>query len=153
MDSKGLAKSESLFLVFARKYPTLVIHHNEGNSGIYHHNRALPLGYVSGLNTRPNECTITPSISILGVSFHPHGLKAILGLDTCEIVNELPDITNFINKNYVERLLESTSASEKIEIHCDLFTKQLAANNAKHPCIDKKAWDLILRGTDETAVL
>jgi AraC-like DNA-binding protein len=153
LDFNDISKSNSLFKVFARKYPRLVIQHNDGNSGIYHDNAALPLGYFCGLNTNPYDCTITPSISILGVSFHPHGLKAIFGVDTSEIVNELPDITNFISRDYIEKLVESKSVQEKINILCELFTKELLLNEAKQPVIEKKAWDLILRGTDEMAVV
>lgn len=148
-----IATSHSLFRVFARKYPRLVIQHNNGNSGIYHGDRALPLGYFSGLNTRPYDCTITPSIDIIGVSFYPHGLKAIFGMDTSEIVNELPDITHFISQDYIDRLVESTLVANKVKILCDLFTKELLLNEAKRPVFEKRAWTILLRGTEEREVI
>jgi AraC-like DNA-binding protein len=149
----GLSASGSIFRVFARKYPRLIIQHNNGNSGIYRGNVALPVAYISGLNTRPYDCMIDPSINILGVSFHPHGLKAIFGIDTNELVDQLPDISTFVSPNYIERILEAGSVTEKIRILCDLFTRQLLFNQAKQPLIEHEAWQIILTGTDEMAVL
>jgi AraC-like DNA-binding protein len=151
LEFTDLSSHDSLFKVFARKYPRMVFQHSNGNSGIYHGEDYLPLAYLSGLNTRPYDCGIHPSISAIGVSFYPHALRPIFGMNVSGIVNELPDISNFVNTCLVNRLLDARSTDQKVQILSDFFSRQLRRSSGEE-IVYERGWKMLMNGTDENQV-
>lgn len=151
LEFSELSAQDSLFQVFARKYPRMVFQHHEGRSGIYHGADYLPLAYLSGLNTMPYDCGIHPSISTFGVSFYPHAIKPIFGVDVAEIVNELPDVACFGKSPVVDQLLEAVTIDQKVSILSSYFTHRLRYSTGEEMRY-QAAWQELMRGTDESQV-
>ncbi|MBO9565675.1 MAG: AraC family transcriptional regulator [Niastella sp.] len=151
LEFDGIAAHDSLFRVFARKYPRMVFQHCEGRSGIYHGDDYLPLTYLSGLNTLPYDCGIHPSISTIGVSFYPHAIRPIFGINVSGIVNELPDLSHFVKTSLTNQLLDARTVMQRTTILSAFFTNRLRNSTAP----DKmyvQGWRMLLRETHEHQV-
>ncbi|WP_168208818.1 AraC family transcriptional regulator [Chitinophaga sp. XS-30] len=137
-----ITTGDSLFKVFARKFPRLVIQHNEGNSAIYEDQQHLPVSYLSGLNAVSYTCGIQPSVSITGVSFYPHAIKTFFRFDVSEMINELPDLCNFVPRAWISEIVETKDWRQRIAILVRFFTNRLlAAKEDDRLCA--MSWQLI----------
>lgn len=151
LEFTDIANHDSLFKVFARKYPRMVFQHHEGRSGIYQGKHYLPLAYLSGLNTLPYDCGIHPSISTIGVSFYPHAIRPIFGMNVAGIVDQLPDISHFGQYDLVNQLLDAPTMEKRAHILSGFFTQRLHHNAAVDKMADK-AWRVLMTSTEESKV-
>ncbi|UYQ95777.1 helix-turn-helix domain-containing protein [Chitinophaga horti] len=151
MDSRSLSPEDNTFRMFARRFPRLVFQHNDGHSAIYHGTNFLPLSYLSGLNTLPYECGIQPSFTTTGVSFYPHAVKLFFKVDACHLVNELPDLVNFVPQWLTDALLDEPLQTRRISILIRFFSKKLTENASTDP-IAEAGWRMIHQVNQKTVI-
>lgn len=99
------------------------------------------MSYIGGLNTQPYTCNILPSISVTGVSFYPSAIKLLFRTDGHELVNELPDLENFVSKELTCRVIDAHTQGEKIKIIIDYLTRMI--KNVKSNNISENAWQFV----------
>lgn len=150
LDFDHISKDNNQFRVFARRYPRIVIQHQEGRSCIQHGSDALPVAYVSGLNTRSYVCSIAPSIRTTGVSFYPNGMKLLFGVNCAHLTNELPDLINFISRDVVDRVVDTENAERRIKILSDHLIGLL--RRSKSDPLSTHGWRIVTSSTEHRLV-
>ncbi len=150
IDFDGISEHDSTFCVFARRYPRLVFQHHNGNSAIYNGADKLPISYISGLNSRPYVCGIQPRISITGVSFYPSAIKLLFGVDSVELVNELPDLVNFVPRAWIDQVLDAVTQAERIQLLIAHLSKKIAG--AKADAVAQFGWQRVGSSTEYSLI-
>ena len=140
LDFERISTDHKDFRVFARRYPRMVFQHHEGMSAISRGGDTIPVAYAAGLNTKSYTCRIAPSIRTTGVSFYPHGLKVLFGIDCNHLVNDMPDLINFVPRELIDRMLDSVKINERLQILSDYLIKRAADVSARP--ITLHAWKL-----------
>lgn len=126
LDYEHHTDSTSQIKVFADRYPHLVFQHNDGRSAFYRDGQALPSTFISGIKTKPYTCDVHNTHSATNITFYPHAIKTLFGIDTYELNDELPEIQNFAPKYLSDQLLNTESHSQRILILTDFLIKKLA---------------------------
>lgn len=125
LDLNGSCVVDQTFWMYARRYPRLVVQHYDGSSAVTNANGYLPVSYLGGLNLTPYACGIHPCAKILGASFYPHTLRRFFGFDVVDMVDELPDLTNFAPEWWVASMIEETDENRKLAKLSEFFTSRL----------------------------
>ncbi|MBW8523860.1 AraC family transcriptional regulator [Chryseobacterium chendengshani] len=114
---------EKIIKIFADRFPRLIFQNLDGHiptksdSGI-----VLPNSFLSGIITKQTKYHVKGSYSHIGVSFYPHAIKSLFGIDAQELTDSLPDITNFSSQELNEKLYDVSTHEEKIEILVQYLT-------------------------------
>lgn len=113
---------------FADRYPRLIFQDLRSYAPIKDGTgTAMPVCYLSGLDTRPSEAFWESRFSHFGVSFHPHALHTFFRIDATALTNEMPDLL-FLDKSPISNLLlKANSHQERVRLLSDYFQDKLAA--------------------------
>ncbi len=134
---------EKAFKMFARKYPRMILQHAHGKSAITSGSESLPMCYLGGLNSMPYDCRISlDATSIVGVSFYPDALNVLFDMDASEIVNQTPELVNFLPPSFIERVMEAPEEYRKIKLLENYFVAKLLAATDRNPFLNV-AWHII----------
>jgi AraC-like DNA-binding protein len=125
LDYESLSDSANQIKVFADRYPHLVFQHHGGRSAFYKNGHSLPTTFISGIKTKPYTCDVHSIHSATNVTFYPHAIKALFGMDAYELNDELPEIENFAPKYLNDLLLNTEGHSKRIKILVDFLSKKL----------------------------
>jgi AraC-like DNA-binding protein len=115
--------------IFADRFPRLIFQDLNGHvatkdeSGL-----VLPESFLSGIITKQTNYHVKGSYSHLGVSFYPHAIKAIFGIDAYEVTNSLPDLINFGAGELVKKL-QDTAHYRRVEMLSDFLIRKLRRQN------------------------
>lgn len=112
---------------FADRYPRLVFQDVGSASFIREQSGGLkPLCYVSGIDTKPTETFWESDFSHFGVSFRPHGLHAILGMDAEQLTDTTPDVCVLDMSILQEALMRAKSHELRVRAIEAYFFQQLS---------------------------
>lgn len=136
---------------FACRFPRLVFQHSNGRSAININGNKLPVSFFSGLHSCPNTLAFAPEFSLTGISFYPHTVKTIFGIDCHLLTNEFPDIHSFVPKWLEERLLNTYIQSDRIKLIGD-FIYNLVLQNEKEDTIAAGAISALNNINNENAI-
>jgi AraC-like DNA-binding protein len=126
IDCNDITNEKTLLKIFACRFPRLVFQHNNGNSALTNDAEKLPLAFLSGINIKPYSTEMDGTFSLTGVSFFPHALKSIFGIDSNEVCDGFPELTNFIPADFVERVLEEQCHSVRIDLLINYLTQKIS---------------------------
>jgi AraC-like DNA-binding protein len=122
---------------FADQYPRLIFQDIQGFEPIRHPTgSAMPVCYLSGLDTQPTEAWMSGCFSHVGVSFYPHALHALFGTAASELINEMPDIRWVCRTGIGDRLTQATSSFERVQLLTQFLMQRLCENQKSDPLIN-----------------
>ncbi len=111
---------------FADRYPRLVFQDIRGFSPIKNRlGEIKPVCYLSGIDTAPSEAFWDNRFSHFGVSFQPHALHTIFGIDATEFTNKMPDIQLLEKKDLSSRLLNAQSHEDRMSLLNEYFYEKI----------------------------
>lgn len=125
-DSMALEKKVLHIRSFADQYPRLIFQDINTFSPIKDANgNIMPLCYLSGLDTKPSDAFWDTQFSHFGVSFYPHALHALFGIDASEMTNRMVDI-NLLDKTEIPfLLLDAQDHHNRVQILSAYFYERL----------------------------
>ena len=100
----------------------------------YQGEKKLPIVYLYGQTTTCSQILVPPSFQTIGVYFYPHALKSIFGLDAWELTDDCLDLKLFPTLreyNLVERLLNLSDVSQRVELLCGYLYKLIVLHNSR----------------------
>lgn len=127
-----------------------LIYQQTDNGQFYQNSKQLPSIFLYGQATTHAELSTNGKSSITGVFFYPNALKSIFGLnadeltDTCIDIKLMPADKEF---QLSERLLNSSSIDDQIEIMSSYLISEIKKNNINSDESIQYALSLI-RGSD-----
>jgi AraC-like DNA-binding protein len=111
---------------FADQYPRLIIQDLKSSSLIKECNGSVkPYCYLSGIDTFPTETSWESRFSHFGVSFFPHALSALFGVDAVDLTNQTPDLADLGWKELAKLLCDAGAHLERVSILEQFFYTQL----------------------------
>ena len=121
--------SPDFFHTMADGCPGLIFQPTE--RGIFHHpvKDGLPDLFVFGQHTSHVLFGLTGDFTTLGVSFHPHALEALFGLDAHELTDDCADLTALVGPEggrITDRLSAAESTADKVELLNSFFRDRVA---------------------------
>lgn len=115
------------FRIFADGNPGLVFQENpdsfSGNAG-----ELLPQLFVYGSATRSTYKTAISHYRNVVVSFQPHALRSIFGLNASELTNTYADLTLYIKNQLAEKLSGTDSFLIRTKLLSEFLLKRIADN-------------------------
>lgn len=125
--------------------PELVIHygHPFAEFATDGEARPQPRAFVMGQMTRPLALNANEGLAgVLGVRFHPHGARALIGAAMDEFVDcrlTLSDLANRSTERLVDEIANAPGARARADI-LERFVASLAGANARHQDNGVTAW-------------
>ncbi|MEP6713825.1 MAG: helix-turn-helix domain-containing protein [Ferruginibacter sp.] len=149
----NIDKSSCAFTLktFACRFPRLIFQHSNGHSAVSNDRNKLPVSFFSGLHSKPNSLTFSANFSLTGISFYPHALKTIFGIDCHELTDEFPCIQSFAPKWLEERLLNTPTQSDRIKIVGD-FVYDMILRNGKEDLIAASSLSILNNTNNENVI-
>lgn len=101
--------------VMADRYPRIVIQCLEGKNAL--HSSAYNCLYAAslkGITSKPIQFQMEPSYSHLAVSFFPHGVKALFGIDGHETIDAVIDLQHFFPHDIIEKIIHARETRTRI---------------------------------------
>ncbi|WP_447637245.1 helix-turn-helix domain-containing protein [Flavobacterium microcysteis] len=112
---------------FADRYPRLVFQDICSFSPIKDARGTVrPVCYLSGIDTQPSDAFWDSQFSHFGVSFHPHALHLLFGINAAELTDQMPDIQLLDKTEIPNLLLTAKSHIERVSILSDYFYKRIS---------------------------
>ena len=131
IDHEDDGGKDKIIKIFADRFPRLIFQDLNGHVATKDANGiVLPESFLSGLITKQTNYQVKGSYSHVGVSFYPHAIKAIFGVDANELTDALPDLINFCTSGLIVRLQEATSHELRIAILGQFLMEKLLKQDA-----------------------
>lgn len=114
---------------FADRYPRLIYQDVNSSSFITETSGSTkPICYLSGIDTVPTDTYWDSRFSHFGVSFYPHALHALFGLDAAQLTDQTPDIQLLEKQELTNLLILCKSHEERVAELQKYFYKKINAN-------------------------
>jgi AraC-like DNA-binding protein len=111
---------------FADCYPRLIFQDLSSFSPIRDADgNQMPICYISGLDTRPSSASWESRFSHFGVSFYPHALTAVFGLDATGLTNQMPDILELGDGGLTSLLTLAKDHQQRVSVLSKYFYDRL----------------------------
>ncbi|THD30189.1 helix-turn-helix domain-containing protein [uncultured Flavobacterium sp.] len=112
---------------FADRYPRLVFQDICSFSPIKDAQGTIkPICYLSGVDTQPTDAYWESHFSHFGVSFQPHALHFLFGINAAELTNQTPDIQLLDKTEIPVLLLNAKNHLERVSILSEYFYKRIS---------------------------
>jgi AraC-like DNA-binding protein len=128
--------------------PGIIMVQSEGGAICDNGNKKLPDIYLHGQTVGPSKVSYHGKISVVGVSFQPHALKSIFGIDANELTHTGIDFRLIQNKkhgNLAEQIVSKETAAGKISLLSDYLLHQQQNNDRQTEAITQYALSLIIQ--------
>jgi AraC-like DNA-binding protein len=101
--------------LMADRFPRVVIQCLQGKSGLYglHREELFPAS-VKGITSRPALVQMAPTYSHVAVSFFPHALHAMFGIDAYETIDAVLDLHHFFSHELTEQIMYARSHATRV---------------------------------------
>lgn len=117
---------QQVLKLMADRYPRLIIQHLEGHSAISAQGgEVLPGAFLGGVTTRQTAYAIRGFYVHTGVSFSPHGLYRLFGVNATQLTDAWPDLAHFCPGRLRERLVLTPSPGERTDLLARYLSDQL----------------------------
>jgi AraC-like DNA-binding protein len=128
--------------------PGIIMFQSEGGAICDNFNKKLPEVYLHGQTIAPSKASYYGRFSVVGVSFQPHALESIFGIDANELTQTGIDFSLVQRKkhgNLVEQIVHEESAAGKINILSDYLVNQQQNNDRQTDAVTRYALSLIIQ--------
>ena len=114
--------------VMADRFPRIVIQCLEGKNALHStHYKGICAASLKGATSKPALVYMEPSYSHIAVSFFPHALKALFGIDGHETIDDVFDLHHFFPGHVIEKIIVAKSNQARISLLDACLLKQLNA--------------------------
>lgn len=136
-DCKDAGLPPQSVMILADRHPRLLFQCLEGRSTIRQESGDwLAPAFLSGIDTQPTRYSITGPYTLVGVSFYPHALHCLFGIDAYELNDTSVDLASFCPGSLLERMFEAVSHDERIVLLSQFLIERLQRNNLDTQLID-----------------
>ncbi len=116
-DARAETPQKILVHSFADRFPRLIFQDLSQYEPIrFQDKQTAPVCYLSGIDTSPSQASWYTHFSHFGVSFYPHALSALFGLNASSLVNTTPDICLFVNDALSSKLEKLPNHAERVTL-------------------------------------
>lgn len=113
--------------VMADRFPRIVIQCLNGKNALHSVDyESVYAASLKGVASKPASVQMEPTYSHVAVSFFPHSLKALFGIDGCETVDAVLDLHHFCPPQVIEQIMEAHQNYERIALLETYLLKQLS---------------------------
>jgi AraC-like DNA-binding protein len=113
--------------VMADRFPRIVIQCLDGKSALHSaDDDQVTAASIKGASSKPALFRMEPSYSHVAVSFFPHGLKALFGIDGCETIDGVIDLHNFFPAEFIEKIIGARNHQTRVSIIDAYLLKRLS---------------------------
>lgn len=117
--------------VMADRFPRIVIQCLNGKNALHSsHYEGVYAASLKGVASKPASVQMEPTYSHVAVSFFPHSIKALFGIDGCETTDVVLDLHHFCPREVIEQIMEASQNHKRISILEAYLLKQLSAIRA-----------------------
>lgn len=126
--------------VMADRFPRIVIQCLNGNNAL-HSTDYDNIGAASlkGITSKPALFQMEPVYSHVAVSFFPHGVKALFGIDAFETIDSVLDLQHFFPNDTVEKIIAAQQTKTRVSLLDNYLLRKLSQMKA----IDSRVVDFL----------
>lgn len=112
--------------VMADRFPRIVIQCLNGKNALHSdHYSTIYSASLKGIASKPALVHMEPTYSHVAVSFYPHGIKALFGIDGCETMDSVIDLHHFIPCDVIEKITDARHTHARVTLLDAYLVKQL----------------------------
>ena len=112
--------------VMADRFPRIVIQCLNGKNALHSsHYEQVYFASLKGIATKPAWVQMEPTYSHVAVSFFPHAIKALFGIDAHETMDAVLDLHHFFPSDLIEKIITTRHNHERISLLDAYLLKQL----------------------------
>jgi AraC-like DNA-binding protein len=113
--------------VMADRFPRLVIQCLNGKNALHSaHYSCISAASLKGITSKPALFQMEPTYSHVAVSFFPHGVKALFGIDGHETVDSVIDLGHFFPYEVIEKVINTRQTKTRISLLDNYLLKKLS---------------------------
>jgi AraC-like DNA-binding protein len=117
--------------VMADRFPRIVIQCLNGNNALHSaHYNCIYAASLKGVTSKPALFQMEPVYSHVAVSFFPHGVKALFGIDAFETIDSVLDLHHFFPNDIVEKIINARETKTRISVLDNYLLKKLSQMKA-----------------------
>jgi AraC-like DNA-binding protein len=114
--------------VTADRFPRIVIQCLEGKNALHSADYSnIDAASLKGITSRPAFFQMESAYAHIAVSFFPHGIKALFGIDGHETIDAVLDLHEFIPRDVIEKIIDAQHAELRKTLLEEFLLKQLSA--------------------------
>jgi AraC-like DNA-binding protein len=113
--------------VMADRFPRVVIQCMEGKNVLHSdHYRSIYAASLKGITSKPALVKMEPTYSHVAVSFFPHGVKALFGVNGSETTDAVLDLHEFFPRDVIEKIIDTRRPDKRIALLDAYLLKRLS---------------------------
>ena len=124
LEDNSLSFPEKTFKIMSDGLPGLIFQENP-QAFVDENDRSLPQAFLYGQTTRYTEHKSNQPFRNIGVYFQPDALKSVFGIDANELTNRHINITELVNTNLTDQLLNNFTTEQRIELLSSFLIQQV----------------------------
>ncbi|MFZ6001896.1 MAG: helix-turn-helix domain-containing protein [Bacteroidota bacterium] len=115
-DARQHSVAQLIIQSFADRFPRLIFQDVDQFSSICNaHGKAMPVCYLSGIDTAPTTAVMAGAFSHFGVSFFPHALPVFFRIGATELANTMPDV-ECVTRDGLTELLRHQPHEQRVRL-------------------------------------
>jgi AraC-like DNA-binding protein len=113
--------------VTADRFPRIVIQCLNGKNALHStHYKDIAAASLKGATSKPAMVYMEPTYSHVAVSFFPHAVKALFGVDGNEIIDEVLDLHHFFPRDVIEKIIDARNNHTRVSLLDAYLLKRLS---------------------------
>lgn len=112
------------------RYPRIVIQCLEEKSALKRSTSFEFVSCIKGVTTQSEIVQMEPRYSHIAVSFYPHAIKALFGIDAHETKDITIDLNDFCTNELTEKIISSNNHQERVRLLDEYLLKRLPQSNS-----------------------
>ena len=113
--------------VMADRFPRIVIQCLNGQNALHSaHYARIYAASLKGITSKPALVQMESIYSHVAISFFPHGVKALFGIDGHETTDAVLDLHHFFPRDIIEKIMEARQNRVRISLLDACLLKQLS---------------------------